>query len=120
MLVKLEIKVFFDLDIYMISYVVWDVVMNVVVIIDFVLNYDLVFGCIQFCFVDELIWFVEDNFLIVEWILEIYVYVDYFFVVFYFYDCLGGMIGIGEYVKYVQGVFGDLFNVEDGFQCDGL
>ncbi|MDM7983079.1 MAG: MBL fold metallo-hydrolase [Maricaulis sp.] len=116
---KPEIKAFFDPDTYTISYVVWDAATNAAAIIDSVLNYDPASGRTQTRSADELIRFVEDNSLTVEWILETHVHADHLSAAPYLHDRLGGTIGIGEHVKHVQGVFGDLFNAEDGFQRDG-
>ncbi|MBO6730108.1 MAG: MBL fold metallo-hydrolase [Maricaulis sp.] len=116
---KPEIKAFFDPDTYTISYVVWDAATNAAAIIDSVLNYDPASGRTQPRSADELIRFVEDNSLTVEWILETHVHADHLSAAPYLHDRLGGTIGIGEHVKHVQGVFGDLFNAEDGFQRDG-
>lgn len=116
---KPEIKAFFDPDTYTISYVVWDAATNAAAIIDSVLNYDPASGRTQTRSADELIRFVEDNSLTVEWILETHVHADHLSAAPYLHERLGGTIGIGEHVKHVQGVFGDLFNAEDGFQRDG-
>lgn len=116
---KPEIKAFFDPDTYTISYVVWDAATNAAAIIDSVLNYDPASGRTQTRSADELIRFVEDNALTVEWILETHVHADHLSAAPYLHERLGGTIGIGEHVKHVQGVFGDLFNAEDGFQRDG-
>lgn len=116
---KPEIKAFFDPDTYTISYVVWDPATQAAAIIDSVLNYDPASGRTQTRSADELIRFVEDNSLTVEWILETHVHADHLSAAPYLHDRLGGTIGIGEHVKHVQGVFGDLFNAEEGFQRDG-
>lgn len=65
------------------------------VIIDLVLDYDFKLGWMLMVSVDWVIVFVCECVLCVEWIFEMYVYVDYFFVVFYFKCYLGGCIGIG-------------------------
>jgi len=116
---KPEIKAFFDPDTYTISYIVWDAATNAAAIIDSVLNYDPASGRTQTRSANELIQFVEDNTLTVEWILETHVHADHLSAAPYLHDRLGGTIGIGEHVKHVQGVFGDLFNAEAGFQRDG-
>lgn len=79
----LEVKVFFDMVINIVFYVVKDFEGCVCVIIDSVLDFDYVVGEICIQFVDEVIVYICVNNLWVDWIFEIYVYVDYFLVVFY-------------------------------------
>lgn len=116
---KPEIKAFFDPDTYTISYVVSDPATRAAAIIDSVLDYDPASGRTRTKSADALIRHVEDTGLSVEWILETHVHADHLSAAPYLHERLGGTIGIGEHVKHVQGVFGDLFNAEAGFQRDG-
>ena len=116
---KPEIKAFFDPDTYTISYVVSDPATRAAAIIDSVLDYDPASGRTRTKSADALIRHVEDTGLNVEWILETHVHADHLSAAPYLHERLGGTIGIGEHVKNVQGVFGDLFNAEAGFQRDG-
>lgn len=116
---KPEIKAFFDPDTYTISYVVSDPATRAAAIIDSVLDYDPASGRTRTKSADALIRHVEDTGLNVEWILETHVHADHLSAAPYLRERLGGTIGIGEHVKHVQGVFGDLFNAEAGFQRDG-
>lgn len=92
---------FFYEFMFIVIYVVVDLVINVCVIIDLVMDYDVVLGILFSEFVDKIVSFIDKNGLNIEWILEIYVYVDYFMVVFYLKVKLGGLIGIGEYIWWV-------------------
>lgn len=74
---------FFDLVINIISYVVKDFVFNFCVVVDSVMDIDYVVGCIIYDYVDEIIVYIIGNDLMLEWLIEIYVYVDYLFGVFY-------------------------------------
>lgn len=114
-----EIKAFFDPDTYTISYVVSDPATRAAAIIDSVLDFDPASGRTRTKSADALIRHVEDTGLNVEWILETHVHADHLSAAPYLRERLGGTIGIGEHVKHVQGVFGDLFNAEAGFQRDG-
>lgn len=116
---KPEIKAFFDPDTYTISYVVSDPATRAAAIIDSVLDYDPASGRTRTKSADALIRHVDDTGLNVEWILETHVHADHLSAAPYLHERLGGTIGIGEHVKNVQGVFGDLFNAEAGFQRDG-
>ncbi len=116
---KPEIKAFFDPDTYTISYVVSDPATRAAAIIDSVLDYDPASGRTRTKSADALIQHVDDTGLNVEWILETHVHADHLSAAPYLHERLGGTIGIGEHVKNVQGVFGDLFNAEAGFQRDG-
>lgn len=91
----------------------------VCVLIDSVFDYDLKFGCMCIVSVDWLIVCVVEFGVIVYWLLEMYVYVDYLLVVLYLKVWVGGQIVIGLYVCCVQYVFGMLFNVGLGFVEDG-
>lgn len=119
MTAKPEIKAFFDPATYTVSYVVWDASNNAAAIIDSVLDYDPASGRTKTKSADEIIRFVEDNDLKIEWILETHVHADHLSAAPYLHERLGGRIGIGEHVKHVQNVFGDLFHVEDSFKRDG-
>ncbi|WP_300526779.1 MBL fold metallo-hydrolase [Maricaulis sp.] len=114
-----DVKAFFDPDTYTVSYIVSDPDTGAAAIIDSVLDYDPASGRTQTRSADAIIADVEERGLKVEWILETHVHADHLSAAPYLRERLGGRIGIGEHVKQVQGVFGDLFNVEPGFCRDG-
>ncbi|MDO9217705.1 MAG: MBL fold metallo-hydrolase, partial [Lacisediminimonas sp.] len=53
------------------------------------------------------------------WILETHVHADHLSAAPYIKEKLGGKVGIGENIKVVQQVFGDLFNTDSRFARDG-
>ena len=114
-----DVKAFFDPDTYTVSYIVSDPASGAAAIIDSVLEYDPASGRTNTRSADAIIADIEERGLKVDWILETHVHADHLSAAPYLRDRLGGRIGIGEHVKQVQGVFGDLFNVEPGFCRDG-
>lgn len=114
-----DVKAFFDPDTYTVSYIVSDPASGAAAIIDSVLDYDPASGRTNTRSADAIIADIEERGLKVDWILETHVHADHLSAAPYLRDRLGGRIGIGEHVKQVQGVFGDLFNVEPGFCRDG-
>jgi glyoxylase-like metal-dependent hydrolase (beta-lactamase superfamily II) len=114
-----DVKAFFDPDTYTVSYIVSDPSTGKAAIIDSVLDYDPASGRTQTRSADAVIADIEERGLTVDWILETHVHADHLSAAPYLREKLGGRIGIGEHVKQVQGVFGDLFNVEPGFCRDG-
>lgn len=118
----LQVKGFFDKCIWSVQYVVFDFVIGKCVIIDLVLDFDEKVGVIGIINVDVIFDYVWQNGLIVEWIFDIYLYVDYFFVVYYFKEKIGVRIVIGGCVVDVQKFWKRIYNwfefVIDGLQWD--
>ena len=113
------VKAFFDEATYTVSYVVTDEATQVCAIIDSVLDYDPASGRTSTASADEIINYVRDNKLTVDWILETHVHADHLSAAPYIKREIGGRIAIGQHVTAVQGVFGQLFNAEQGFATDG-
>lgn len=117
--VKPEVTAFFDPATWTISYVVKDPASNKCAIVDFVMDIDYAAGRITYELADELIKFVQDNGLEVEWLLETHVHADHLSAAPYIQDKVGGKIGIGKNITIVQDVFGKVFNEGTEFQRDG-
>ena len=98
---------------------VWDPATKRATIIDSVHDYDPKSGRTDTASADEVIAFVQENGLEVDWILETHVHADHLTAAPYLQEKLGGRIGIGAKVAVVQGVFKSVFNVEDAFATDG-
>ncbi len=113
------VSAFFDRPTYTVSYVVADPDSNRCAVIDSVLDYDPDAGRTSTGSADKLADFIRSNKLEVEWILETHVHADHLSAAPYIKQQLGGQIAIGANVVTVQNVFGDVFDVEDGFQRDG-
>ncbi|RMD49150.1 MAG: MBL fold metallo-hydrolase [Alphaproteobacteria bacterium] len=114
-----EVTTFFDEETFTASYVVRDPSSNKVAIIDSVLDFDYKSGRTSTESADEIIKFVKDNDLEVEWILETHVHADHLSAAPYLQEKLGGKIGIGKNITIVQDVFGKVFNAGTEFQRDG-
>jgi glyoxylase-like metal-dependent hydrolase (beta-lactamase superfamily II) len=114
-----DITHFFDAPTNTLSYVVKDPGGNACAIVDSVLNLDYPSGTISYEGADAIIQHVRDHNLNVEWILETHVHADHLSAAPYLQQQLGGKIAIGSAITTVQGVFGDVFNVDEGFRRDG-
>ena len=119
-----DVKGFFDPATNTISYVVSDPQTRAAAIIDSVLDYDAASGRTSTASADTLIEYIRENELTVEWILETHAHADHLTAAPYLKRELGGQIGIGQHITDVQGVFGDIFNLDelprDGRQFDRL
>lgn len=117
--VKSDVTAFFDEDTFTVTYVVADPRSKRCAVIDSVLDYDPNSGRTATESADELIAFVRDNDLTVEWILETHVHADHLSAAPYIKDKLGGRLAIGEHIATIQGVFGKVFNAGTDFARDG-
>ncbi len=118
-LVQPKVFHFFEADTNTFSYVVQDPSSKACAIIDSVLNFDMASGRATYESADEIVKFVKDHKLKVEWIIETHVHADHLSAAPYLKDLLGGKIAIGEHVATVQETFGAIFNAGDGFARDG-
>ncbi|MEX3014788.1 MBL fold metallo-hydrolase [Gymnodinialimonas hymeniacidonis] len=110
---------FFDEATNTISYVVQEPDGPACAVIDTVLDIDYAAGRISYDSADEIIAFVQENGLQVEWLIETHVHADHLSAAPYLQEKLGGKIGIGEKITEVQEVFGKVFNEGTEFQRDG-
>ncbi len=114
-----EVTAFFDDATNTVSYVVKDPNSNKVAIVDSVLDFDFASGHTDTKSADEVIKFIKDNGLEVEWILESHVHADHLSAAPYIQQQIGGKIGIGSNITVVQDTFGKVFNEGTEFQRDG-
>lgn len=114
-----EVNAFFDNDTNTISYIVKDPSSNHCAIIDSVLDFDYASGRITYNHANNLIEYIKEHSLILDWIIETHVHADHLSAAPYIQNILGGKIGIGENIKTVQDVFGKIFNEGTEFQRDG-
>jgi glyoxylase-like metal-dependent hydrolase (beta-lactamase superfamily II) len=117
--IKPHIKGFFDPATFTVSYVVSDPATKQAGIIDSVLDYDPKSGRTSRASADQVLAYIEDQGLKVQWILETHAHADHLTAAPYLKQKLGAEIGIGEHIRTVQGVFKKLFNAEAGFATDG-
>ncbi|MBY5975374.1 MBL fold metallo-hydrolase [Phaeobacter italicus] len=113
------VKAFFDEQTNTVSYVVQEPQGQACAIVDSVLDFDHAAGRTDTRSADEIIaWITEQN-LKVDWILESHVHADHLSAAPYLQDKLGGKIGIGANITVVQDTFGKVFNEGTEFQRDG-
>jgi len=113
------IKAFFDQPTFTVTYVVHDKETKCAAIIDSVFDFDPASGRTSFESADEVIDYVKEQGLTVQWLLETHAHADHLSAAPYLQEKLGGKIAIGEHIVTVQDVFGKLFNAGTEFQRDG-
>jgi glyoxylase-like metal-dependent hydrolase (beta-lactamase superfamily II) len=118
------VKAFFDPQTWTYTYVVYESKGSPCIVIDSVLNYDPKSGRTKTHSADEVISFIKDNRLQLEWILETHAHADHLTAAPYIQEKLGGKIAIGDHITTVQKVFKGVFNLDDvavdGSQFDVL
>lgn len=116
---KPAIQPFFDIVTGTITYIVFDVPGGHAAIIDPVLDYDPKSGRTHTALADQVISFITQQKLAVDWILETHAHADHLSAAHYLKSKLGGRIAIGEHIKVVQNVFKGMFNLAADFAVDG-
>jgi glyoxylase-like metal-dependent hydrolase (beta-lactamase superfamily II) len=119
MVVLPEVKPFFDPATNTISYVVKDPSSDACAVVDSVMDIDYAAGRITYDSADEIIAYIQDNKLKLEWLIETHVHADHLSAAPYIQEKLGGKLGIGEKITVVQETFGKVFNEGTEFQRDG-
>ena len=114
-----EVKAFFDPDTNTISYVVKDPASKSCAVVDSVMDIDYAAGRITYGHADNMIAWIKENGLTLEWIIETHVHADHLSAAPYIQQELGGKIGIGDKIMVVQDTFGKVFNEGTEFQRDG-
>lgn len=114
-----NVHAFFDEPTNTVSYVVSERDGGHCAIIDSVLDFDPKSGRTRTESADEIIHYVKDNNLTLDWLLETHAHADHLSAAPYIKQNLGGKTAIGKHILEVQKVFGKLFNVEREFHTDG-
>ncbi|SEK76749.1 Glyoxylase, beta-lactamase superfamily II [Roseivivax marinus] len=114
-----EVTGFFDPATNTISYVVKDPGSDACAIVDSVMDIDYAAGRISYDHADEIIAYIRDKGLSVEWLIETHVHADHLSAAPYIQGKLGGKLGIGRNITVVQDTFGKVFNEGTEFQRDG-
>jgi len=114
-----QVKAFFHEPTFTASYVVSDPLTRRAAIIDSVWDFDQPSGRTSFEAADEIIDYVGDHGLAVDWILETHAHADHLSAAPYLQEKLGGKLAIGAEIVTVQGVFGKVFNEGTEFARDG-
>ncbi|WP_312766720.1 MBL fold metallo-hydrolase [Pseudoxanthomonas mexicana] len=103
----------FDEATYTVSYVVWDPATHRAAIIDPVLDYDHRTGRVSHRSADDLLGFVADQGLSVDWVLETHAHADHLSAAPYLKEKTGALIGIGARITEVQRTFAPVFGLDD-------
>ena len=116
---KPHVQAFFDEPTFTVSYVVTDPATKACAVIDSVLDYDPASGRTSKDSADQIIAYIREHGLSLEWILETHVHADHLSGAPYIQERLGGKLAIGSEITTVQDVFGKIFNAGTQFQRDG-
>lgn len=114
-----EIAAFFDKNTNTFTYVVTDSSSKKCAVIDSVLDLDYASGTVNHTSADNVIHYIKENALTVEWHLETHVHADHLSAAPYLQEKLGGRIAIGSSITVVQETFGKVFNEGESFKRDG-
>jgi len=114
-----DVSSFFDEATFTVSYVVRDPDSRACAIIDSVLDFDPASGRTRQKAANELIQFIHDHDLQVQWILETHAHADHLSAAPLLQEQLGGRLAIGQRITTVQQTFGELFNADARFARDG-
>lgn len=114
-----NVATFFHRDSYTATHIISDPSTDAAAIIDPVLDYDHAAGRIFHESADQIIAYVQERDLTVEWILETHIHADHLSGANYLKGKLGGKTAIGHMVTKVQDYFGKLFNENRKFTRDG-
>ncbi len=113
------VHAFFEEATNTLTYVVQEPEGSACAVIDSVLDFDYASGRTDTRSADAVAGFIRDNGLRLEWVLETHVHADHLSAAPYLQERLGGKIGIGERITFVQETFGKVFNEGTRFARDG-
>lgn len=113
------VKAFFDNDTNTVSYVVTDPQTRRCAIVDSVLDYDPKAGRTLHDSASQIVAYVKQEALTVEWLLETHVHADHLSAAPWIQEQVGGKLAIGEHIRTVQDTFGKVFNAGTEFARDG-
>lgn len=113
------IRPFFDDKTGTVTYVVSDNAQRRAAIVDPVLDFDFKAGRTSTQSADQVLAYVREAGLAVDWILETHAHADHLSGARYLQEQVGGRIAIGEHIRQVQATFRKLYNLERDFLPDG-
>ncbi|NUF65511.1 MBL fold metallo-hydrolase [Acinetobacter bereziniae] len=103
---------FFDENSNTFSYVVTDPISKCCAIIDSVLDYDAASATTSTTHADQIIEYIQQHQLCVEWILETHVHADHLTASQYLKQKLGGRIAMSEKIAIVQDTFSQIYHLD--------
>ena len=112
-------QAFFDPKTWTVTYVVSDPATLRAAVIDPVLDYDFKSGHTSSTSADQVLAYLNEHALQVDWILETHAHADHLSGARYLQQRVGGRIAIGENIRAVQATFKKLYNLERSFLPDG-
>ena len=104
---------FFETATFTVTHVVSDPASRRAAVIDSVLDYDPKSGRTSHASADQVIDYVRQQGLVVDWLLETHAHADHLSAAPYLKQTLGGRIAIGRHICAVQAVFKKIFNTPD-------
>ncbi|AOA57180.1 MBL fold metallo-hydrolase [Acinetobacter larvae] len=107
-----DIQAFFDPQTHSFSYVVADPVRKQCAVIDSVLNFDPVSATTTTVLADQIIAYIEQQQLQLQWILETHVHADHLTAAQYLKQKLGGCIAMSQQIARVQQRFAQIYQLE--------
>jgi glyoxylase-like metal-dependent hydrolase (beta-lactamase superfamily II) len=114
-----QVEAFYDPQTGTLSYAVHDPATAACAIIDAVLDFDAKSGRTSTQSADRIIDHVRSRKLDVLWLLETHAHADHLSAARYLQQQLGGVIGIGESIRVVQGAFCAIYNLGASCPADG-
>ncbi|SNY58850.1 Glyoxylase, beta-lactamase superfamily II [Arsukibacterium tuosuense] len=114
-----QVKAFLDNDSETFSYVVTDNATSKAVIIDPVLDFDYKAGRTSTDSAEQILAYVKQHNLQVEWLLETHAHADHLSAAPFLRSKLGAKVAIGAEITQVQTIFKDVFNLEKEFLPNG-
>lgn len=114
----INIKTFFDPDTATFTHVVSDPSTQKCAIIDSVLDYDQYSGRTKTKSADQVVDYINEAKLSVEWILDTHIHADHITASNYLKEKLGGKIGIGAKIKDVLALWVPIFNTNKDTNLD--
>ncbi|MBU2709645.1 MBL fold metallo-hydrolase [Zooshikella harenae] len=117
--VQPEVIPFYDQHTQTLSYIVRDPDSSACAIIDPVADFDYASGSLHFAQADQLIHYIEEHNLSLEWILETHIHADHLTSANYLQQHIGGKLAIANTVTDVQYTFAKFFNDIHSLPCDG-
>ena len=116
---RTTIRSFFDPATWTFSYVISDNATKMAAVVDPVLDFDFKSGSTKTKSADEVLAYVRETGLTLQWILETHAHADHLSSARYIQQQVGGRIAIGENICQVQAVFKKFYNLEHSFVPDG-